>query len=255
MPELLEAELYAEALLPSIGERIERIVIADPRTVRGCRESLEAVAGSTVAGVGRIGKVVVLHAGDVEVALRFGMTGRLSVDGVSPIERLEYEAARGSPDWDRMTMLIGGQSVTLVDQRCLGSVEASPDLSGLGPNADWVGVDELRGRLERTRRAIKAALLDQSVVAGLGNLLVDEILFEAAISPTRQSIDVASHALGRLHEAIDAVITTQRRRGGSHAGPLFPHRTAGALCPQCGGPITKTRVAGRTTWYCTSHQR
>ena len=112
------------------------------------------------------------------LGLRFGMTGRLVVDDHAVIEKLEYSSAREVPEWRRFELgFADGGTLVIVDPRRLGSVELDPDDTRLGPDAFGLSAGQLAGALEASRTALKARLLDQRRVAGLGNLLVDEILW------------------------------------------------------------------------------
>lgn len=189
----------------------------------------------------------------VAMGLRFGMTGMLFVDGVGPIDRLEYASARPNPEWDRLVLEIGGSQVTIRDQRRLGSVELDPDTSRLGPDATTIDTDGLSAALSR-RRSVKSVLLDQSCVAGLGNLLVDEVLWRAGIAPQRPAEELSTALVSDLTSTIHSTIEELSDRGGSHMGDSFPHRVLGASCPRCGGVMTRATVGGRATWWCSGHQ-
>ena len=95
--------------------------------------------------------------------------------------------------------------------------------------------------------------MDQGRIAGLGNLLADEVLFRAGIEPTRAAATIDGETRHRLHKAIRSAMRTLGRRGGSHTGDM--PRVAGAPCPRDGTPLTRRTVAGRTTFSCPAHQR
>ncbi|MFP5283773.1 MAG: formamidopyrimidine-DNA glycosylase, partial [Actinomycetes bacterium] len=101
---------------------------------------------------------------------------------------------------------------------------------------------------------VKARLLDQAVVAGVGNLLADQTLWEAKISP-RQPVDTLQRRqLDRLHRALTSALASALDLGGVHTGRVIEHRTKGGTCPRCGSPMSNATVGGRTTWWCTSEQ-
>jgi len=205
--------------------------------------------------VRRIGKLMLIDSSTTALGVRFGMTGRIIVDGAAPIDHLEYSSRRSDSAWIRFALgFSDGGSLAINDPRRLGGIELDPDEGRLGPDATSLAdhaalADRLTGR-----RAVKAVLLDQRRVAGLGNLLVDEILWRSGIAPTRPvdelSVDDIGHLRGRIIDTIDDL----RVRGGSHTGDLQESRMPGAACPRDGTPIRHETVAGRSTYWCPQHQ-
>src|SRR5690606_7502787 len=116
----------------------------------------------------------------------FGMTGRLLVDGGAAIDRLEYSSDRNDPGWDRFVLTFReGGDLRLRDPRRLGGIELDPDESRLGPDALGLTPAQLRRALDGSAQPLKARLLDQARIAGIGNLLADEILWRAGLDPAR----------------------------------------------------------------------
>ena len=102
--------------------------------------------------------------------------------------------------------------------------------------------------------ALKARLLDQRRVAGLGNLLVDEALWRAGLSPLREARSLDAPESARLHRNIRRTLAVLGERGGSHTGDLQPARVRGGCCPRDGTPLRREQVGGRTTYWCPEHQ-
>jgi formamidopyrimidine-DNA glycosylase len=102
---------------------------------------------------------------------------------------------------------------------------------------------------------VKAWLLDQSHVAGVGNLLADEMLWRSGIDPLRPSSSLTPAEVRRLHKQLQATIIDLTRRGGSHTGDLQVARVRGATCPRDGAPLQRRTIGGRTTYSCPRHQR
>lgn len=272
MPELIEVEQYRRALDPLFGSLVTTVDVRHHEFVRprGTPVAvLDVFRGGRLVGTRRHGKLLLLdidlressqtgcikaEARSATMGLRFGMTGMLFVDGVGPIDHLEYASARANPDWDRLVLGIGGSRVTIRDQRRLGSVEHDPDTSVLGPEATSVDADGLAAILLPRHRAVKSVLLDQTRIAGLGNLLVDEILWRAGISPHCAADELSSSRVSKLASTIRATVEELSLRGGSHMGDSFPHRVAGAVCPNGDGHMKRDIVGGRTTWWCPGHQ-
>lgn len=256
---MIEVELYRQVADLAVGRTITRVDVPDAWYVKGGaspRQVRTALRGRTVAGTRRIGKLLLVDTDGPTVGLRFGMTGRLVVDGRAPIERLEYASGRDDPAWVRFALRFDGAGdLRMVDPRRLGGVELDPDESRLGVDALGVRPAELRGLLARSHAPIKAWLLDQGHVAGVGNLLADEILWRTGIDPTRPASSLTQPEVRRLHARLVDTITELTQRGGSHTGDLQVARIRGATCPRDGTPLQRRTVGGRTTYSCPRHQR
>jgi len=224
VPELIEVEQYRRALDPLFGCLVSTLDVRHHNFVRPRgtpSEALDIIRGGRLIGTRRHGKLLLLdiglggsiqagctnaQVGSATMGIRFGMTGMLFVDGVGPIDRLQYASTRANPDWDRLVLGIGGSTVTIRDQRRLGSVELDPDTSVLGPEATTIDSDGLASVLLRRRCAVKSVLLDQSKIAGLGNLLVDEILWRAGIAPHRAAEELSSSRVSKLALTIRSTV-------------------------------------------------
>jgi formamidopyrimidine-DNA glycosylase len=200
------------------------------------------------------------------LGLHLGMSGRIVVseqDGGTAEggdwlggrygSAAEQEGRR--PAWDRFTILFDdGGSLRLFDKRRLGRVRLDPDLGALGPDAEQVGVAEFRERVGGGSTAVKARLLDQSVIAGVGNLLADETLWQAGIDPRRRVDTIGQDELTDLHRALRRATKAAIRKGGVHTGEVIGSRRAGGHCPRCGTEMQRATVGGRTTWWCPAEQ-
>jgi formamidopyrimidine-DNA glycosylase len=184
------------------------------------------------------------------------MTGALEGDDAPAIERLEYSSGRRAPEWIRFEVhFADGGSLRMRDPRRLGGVELEPVRARLGPDALAVGAAELRDLLQGSQAPLKARLMDQSRLAGLGNLLTDEILWRAALDPARPAASLDAREIRRLHHHLRTTLLELLERGGSHLGDLMPARVRGANCPRCGAPLLRRTIGGRTTYSCSRHQR
>ena len=248
MPELPEVE-RARAL---IEERAlhRRIESADDADVFVCRphspgEIDSALAGATPVAAHRRGKAMWIEMEDgPTLGLHLGMAGRIVVDG------------RGSQrGWDRFTLAFeDGGSLALRDKRRLGRVVLEPDLSVLGPDAAEVSRREFRERVGRGHAPLKARMLNQKVIAGVGNLLADETLWRARLSPEREAGSLSEEELDELRRELRAATRRAIRRGGVHTGDLIRHRRRGGACPRCGATLERATVGGRTTYWCPREQ-
>ena len=104
------------------------------------------------------------------------------------------------------------------------------------------------------RAPLKARLLDQSKIAGIGNLLADEVLWQARISPQRPTGELSLEELDQLRRELRKALRHATRHGGVHTGEIIKHRGGGEHCPRCGAPMTRATVGSRTTWWCPQEQ-
>ena len=149
-----------------------------------------------------------------------------------------------------------GPALRMNDPRRLGRISLDPDLSHLGPDLLSVTAAQLGERLARRRIAVKTALLDQRVVAGLGNLCADEVLFWAGVAPARPADALAARDLDAISQACRERLGAMLAAGGSTHGELSPDvRTAHGVCPLDGGQLRRTSINGRTAVWCETHQR
>lgn len=256
VPEALEVELTRRAAGTLIGRRIDSVERTDPLVVGDGVDEL--VPGRTVAGIDRRGKLLLVATDGPTLGLHFGMTGRLLPDGsVPPIEQLAYGAGSDHDAWDRWVLrLDDGTRVRFHDPRLLGRVSLDPRTDQLGPDVLTLTRAELSPALAGRRAPLKAVLLDQRAVAGLGNMLVDEVLWWSDLDPRRPADELSPDEIVALAQAVRRRLPIMLRRGGSHTGTLSPEvRRAGGRCPRCGGDLVRSRVGGRTTIRCSVHQR
>jgi formamidopyrimidine-DNA glycosylase len=258
VPELPEVE-RARALIAAraLGREIAG---ADDRDTYVCRphapgEIDGALAGARLVSACRRGKTMWCEtdAGPV-LGLHLGMAGRIAVDGASEGDPAPVPAG-GNPAWERFTLeFADGGRLVLIDKRRLGRALLDPDLSGLGPDALDITREQFRARVGRGDAPLKARIMDQAVLAGVGNLLADEALWQAGLAPLRPAGELSDEELDRLRRAMRAAIRRAIRRGCVHTGTIVPHRRRDAACPRCGAPMVKAVVGGRTTWWCAAEQ-
>jgi formamidopyrimidine-DNA glycosylase len=269
MPELPEVETVRRSLIDKIvGQRIRSLNVGDfPGVLAGDRveDVLARITGRAVLGVRRRAKYLILDLDDdTAIVVHLRMTGRLSaVPHEEPplrFERLAIELANGLDlrfsDQRKFGRVIHvhGDDLDRLDQR-LGREPLER-----GFTAAW-----LQERLQRRTGKIKAVLLDQGLIGGLGNIYVDESLFRAGIHPERRANTLAPGEVRRLHRAIRGVLRAAiNGRGttfssfedaggnaGGYGGRLLVYgRGDKAPCPRCGTPLVRTVVGGRGTSHC-----
>jgi formamidopyrimidine-DNA glycosylase len=270
MPELPEVELYRRLAEHAVGRRVASVATPDAWYLkRGATPQLlsSVLVGRTFTAARRRGKLLLLDvsSGGGVLGLRFGMSGRLLVDDVAGVSDLLYSSNRAGPQapdgwdlsaWDRFAVRFAdGGALVVRDPRRLGGVELDPDEARLGPDAATVTPAQLRTALDGSHAPLKARLMDQSRLAGVGNLIADEALWRAGLDPARAAGSLTTADVRRLHRHLVGTIFDFVRDGGSHTGALLPHRVDGGRCPRDGAPLVRRRVGGRTTWSCPEHQR
>ena len=243
MPELPEAERARQQIDRVLGREIVAVDDADTYVCRphAPGEMGAALVGHRLVETFRRGKFLWAETdGGPQLGLHLGMAGSLTVD--------EAPAPR---NWDRFVLEFkDGGRLALRDKRRLGRAVLEPDFSHVGPDAAEVGREEFRARVGRGTAPLKARLLDQGVIAGVGNLLADEVLWRARLGPRRVPKDLTDDELDRLRRATRAATRDAIRRGGAHTGHLNPHRVRGGRCPRCGTELERATIGGRTTFWC-----
>jgi formamidopyrimidine-DNA glycosylase len=256
VPELPEVE-RARALIAT--HALDREIVAvDDGDTWVCRphapgEIAGALVGARLVGAHRRGKSMWLDTDRGPVlGLHLGMAGRIVVDGRAAGDRL---AGADGDRWDRFALAFAdGGRLALRDKRRLGRAVLDPDLSGVGPDAAEVSRALFRDRVGRGGAPLKARIMDQAVIAGVGNLLADEVLWQARLSPLRPAGELYEEELDRLRRALRAGVRSAMRKGGVHTGELISHRGPGGRCPRCGAELVRATVGGRTTWWCPVEQ-
>lgn len=248
----------ARALIEARGLR-RRIVAVDDGDTYVTRphapgEISSALVGRELTAAHRQGKSMWLETdGGPVLGLHLGMAGRIVIDDE---QAGDPQPARDGPQWDRFTLhFADGGSLALRDKRRLGRAVLEPAITRLGPDAADITRRQFRERVAHGRGPIKARLLDQSVLAGVGNLLADEALWQARIHPRRPAGSLSGEEADALRRAVRATIRRTTRLGGAHSGVIIPYRRAGASCPRCGAEMQKATVGGRTTWWCPREQK
>jgi len=273
MPELPEVESVRRQLEPVlVGRRFERVRIDDPRLVRPFEpaEVAAELEGERVAAVERRGKYLVVRFESGRVLLiHLRMTGSLL--------RASSEPLPDDPHRRAVVRLDDDSDIAYRDVRRFGTWlllepgEAEPYLAarvGDEPLDTLFTAARLGERLAVRRTSLKAALLDQRTLAGMGNIYVDEALWRAGLNPLRPAAGLDRNELRRLHRAIRAALAHGLARQGSTLRDYrLPDGSGGSMqdefrvygrrdepCDRCGTPIARTSIAGRTTWFCPTCQ-
>jgi formamidopyrimidine-DNA glycosylase len=271
MPELPEVETARRLIADEALGR--RIVAVDDADTFVCRPHSPgqlgaALAGRTLTAAHRRGKTMWCETSGLDGAtspgpslgIHLGMGGRIVVtgpdghaaEGGGPRRR---DAQPRKAAWDRFTLTFAdGGSLALFDKRRLGRIRLDPDIDALGPDAAEITPAQFRGLIGQGTVAVKARLLDQSKIAGVGNLLADEALWRAKLSPAARVSTLRRAEVDRLYRALRAALESAVRQGGVHTGDVIASRHPGGTCPRCGAEMRHGTVGGRSTWWCSREQ-
>jgi formamidopyrimidine-DNA glycosylase len=259
MPELPEVE-RARGLIAARALHREIVAVEDGDAYV-CRphtpgEISDALVGRELVAAHRRGKAMWMEtSGDgPALGLHLGMAGRIVVDDAAAGDP-KPDGESPKPIWDRFTLhFADGGRLVMRDKRRLGRARLEPDVDRLGPDAAEVSRDTFRARVGRNAAPIKARIMDQAVIAGVGNLLADEALWRARIDPRRPAGELTIDELDRLRREVRAATRSAIRRGGVHTGAVIPARRPGGRCPRCGAEMQRATIGGRTTWWCPAEQ-
>jgi formamidopyrimidine-DNA glycosylase len=272
MPELPEVETIARTLTPAVRGRVIAGVelLYRPLLRTGSRKGLDALRGRRVLGVSRRGKMLLIACeGGRTLVFHLKMTGQFSF------------AATGEAR-DKHTRLVvrfeaGANELVFRDVRKFGfllCLEGDPmaacgELACLGPEPLEVGLAEFAALLARRKGRVKSLLLDQTVIAGIGNIYADEMLFDARIHPEAPASSLGKKAVERLYDAMKMILALAIAEKGStlqdyrdaegKAGNFqFFHKVydrKGEPCVVCGSPVRMKRIGGRSSHFCPQCQR
>jgi formamidopyrimidine-DNA glycosylase len=271
MPELPEVESARAVIARAALGRT--IVDIDDSDTYECRPHLpgdirRALLGRRLVAAHRRGKSIwcdTSGAGRARtpgpaLGIHLGMSGKIVIanpDGaeIDGGDYWERGRAKGDYRFRRFSLSFkDGGSMLLIDPRRLGRVRLDPDIVALGPDAAEVTAAQFRALIARGSAPVKARLLDQGSIAGIGNLLADQILWLAKIDPRRPVPELTPAEVGRLYRATRRAIGRAIDGGGVHTLSVVDSRRPGGVCPRDGAPMVRGTVGGRTTWWCSREQ-
>lgn len=260
MPELPDVEGFKQYFdRTTLHKRVEGATVLDVRLLHGMEpeQFVRRLKGRRFEASHRHGKhlFALLDDGSA-LAMHFGMTGLLQL----------YGRDEAQPRFTCVAFEFdNGSNLAYVNRRRLGAMRLVDDVDQfvaeqqLGPDALDQRLDgrtyaeRVRGR----RSAIKSVLMNQEIVAGIGNVWADDILFQARLHPQKNADELDDKTLRELHRIMRRVLSTGARHGGDvdalPRGYLLPHREEGE-CPRCGGAIRKMTLSGRSTYFCPKCQ-
>jgi formamidopyrimidine-DNA glycosylase len=266
MPELPDVELYKRYLDEhALHQTIERVAVNDARILGdlSARAFIARLTGNRFEDTRRHGKhLLVRLRRDGWLTLHFGMTGDLNY----------FRNEADDPPYDRVRFdFTAGGHLAYVNRRMLGRVGLADDAAAfirdeeLGPDVLDPAFDlaAFEQAIEGRRRDVKSVLMDQALIAGVGNLYADEILFQTRLHPHTPVTSLDERQRAELFRQLGKVLARAIASGaGAEQSPerlpddfLLPHRDKQGRCPRCGGPIATIKAAGRTSYYCPRCQR
>jgi formamidopyrimidine-DNA glycosylase len=280
MPELPEVETVVRGLrAPLVGRTIQSVWYDWAKVIRtpSPEQFTARIVGQTIRAINRRAKYILCELDHDILAIHLKMTGRLYVAPTPSENGASSEAAEPFPldRWVHLRLgLDNGESLCFSDARRFGRSYLITDMNEIAPNlgpeplTDDFTVDVLRGRLAGRHKQIKALLLDQSFIAGVGNIYADESLHRAGIHPLRTADSLTDAEITRLHGTIrhtlnlgieheGASISWYRKPDGERGESqeyFLAYGRENQPCRTCGGPIVKIRVAQRGTHFCPNCQ-
>jgi formamidopyrimidine-DNA glycosylase len=259
MPELPDVEIYKRFIdETSLNQRIQSVEVPDTRVLEGIspKKLQQQLKGKSFCQTRRHGKCLFAQLNKSRaLLLHFGMTGYLMYTEQS---EQNYRHARAifsfAPDMKLQYVcprLFG--RVSLVE-----SVDNYIREQDLGPDAWNVRLDTLRKILSRSRGSLKSTLMNQNLLAGIGNIYADEILFRSHMLPQTKAKDLDDKQIKQLHRNIQKVLQTAVEKDVDPENVpqtwLLPHRGKNEKCPKCGHPIQIKKISGRTAYFCKNCQ-
>lgn len=257
MPELPDVERFRKEAEKALGHHVAEVEIKDKHFVDASPHEFDKfVTDNKLDNTLRRGKHLFLLVKDNKaIALHFGMTGSL-----------RYIPAREDPP--KYTKCIfhlkNGHQLCYISKRKLGSVEITEDMDkyineqDLGPDALEIEEEEFLDEFADSTAMVKSFLTDQSILAGIGNIYADEILFQAGVHPKKKCNNLSRNQAKDIYKKMKKVLEKSVEKDGDISelpgSYLLPHREKGNKCPRCDGKIKKIKISGRSGYYCPSCQ-
>jgi formamidopyrimidine-DNA glycosylase len=260
MPELPEVEIFKRYLdSTSLQQRIAAVEVRDAYVLKSvsARELARRLKGRRFENSHRHGKHLFVRANsELWLRLHFGMTGSLEYlnhgEVASKTARVIFRFANNC-------------RLAFDDQRKFGEIELVEDVDefpqtrGLGADALDISLSQFKAIVGKRRRAVKAILLNQRLIAGIGNLYADEILFRARLHPATEATTLSDKDLTRLFRAtrsvLEKAIALKTDFNRLPKSWLLTHRGKQSKCPRCGRKLKSSRIGGRTAWFCAYCQK
>ena len=260
MPELPDVEIFKRYLdATSLHQRISGVDVESAYVLKGvsARELAHRLKGRCFECSRRHGKHLFVRAdGELWLRLHFGMTGSLQY----------FKCEEQAPKHTRVLFVFANtHCLAFADQRKFGEVGLIEDVNeflkkrALGPDALDVSLGQFREIFAKHRGAVKTILLNQKLIAGIGNIYADEILFRTRVHPATQISSLSGKTVTKLFRATRYILKRAIEANADVAlmpkSWLLPHRGRGGKCPRCGRKLRSATIGGRTAWFCADCQK
>lgn len=254
MPELPEVETFKRYFdRNALNRKIISVGIVDTRLLEGGQRpgDLTDLEGRIFTGSKRHGKYLFLETSGLKyLTLHFGMTGYLRY----------FNKYSSVPSHTRLLLGFGGSLLAFVNTRRLGKLSINDSMEGfiekknLGPDALEITRKDFANSISGRKKPVKSALMDQSIVAGVGNLYADEILFQSRVHPLSPCSTLNGSSYHRIYDNMKNILNTAIKNhaiiGDYPAAWLLPHRRKKGLCPHCRKQLYTIRISGRSSYFC-----
>lgn len=252
MPELPDVEIFRQyAESNALNRRIEKVTVDEPKIAEADEQELNtALKDQQFTSAERIGKYLFLPTTpDNILVMHFGMTGWL-----------EFKQGE-NPRHTRTNFLFSdGYALHFINPRKLGRISLTTDKDDfkkekkIGHDALAITPEEFQDLIKKKKGSLKSFLMDQSIIAGIGNIYSDEILFQAGMNPKKSISDLEEYHYMALYQSMKEVLhkAIEHNADPENLPPYFiiPRRKEGEKCPACGGEIKKDKISGRGFYYC-----
>jgi formamidopyrimidine-DNA glycosylase len=256
-PELPEVEAFKRYMDSyTLNQKIKNVIVRDGRILKVAeKEFKKSLMGKRFLSTKRHGKYLFIKVNSLFLILHFGMSG----------EVVYYDDLEEEPLHSRILFeFTNGNFLSYISQRMFGKVDLTKNIEEyiskkkLGPDACDMDFEEFKKSLHKRTALVKSALMNQQIIAGIGNIYSDEILFQAKIHPKTKINEINNSKLRELFETIKNVLTVGiEKRGELTTYPddfLIPHRKIEDNCPHCGVPIERFEISQRHGFFCPNCQ-
>lgn len=257
MPELPDVEVFRQYVeKTSLDKKISHVTIKGERVMQADPDTfIQTMTGNTFYSACRHGKYLFVELETIWMYIHFGMSGQLKY----------FKIMGKEPEHDRVLFTFeNGYHLAYDCQRRLGKIDLIGDVDefitekGLGPDALTVDESTFLDRVQGKRGYIKSALMNQNLIAGVGNIFSDEILFQARFHPKTKVRTLNKDDLKKVYTIMKEVLHTGVQcKAEEEKFPdtyIIPHRERGGKCPLCGTNVKRIKVSGRSSYFCPEHQ-
>lgn len=254
MPELPDVETFKRNISSKVkGERIDNVRVLDASMLESKKSDMKKLEKNRIKDVSRYGKYLILESEKNALMFHFGMTGSIS-----------YSSKGARPEHAKLILEFDDADLSFVNRRKFGQIKiygSTDDLitdKGLGPDAMRISKKRFHQVMGKKKGKVKSALMDQSTIAGIGNIYADEILFHSYIRPDRKMEGMGDDEIDRIYDRMKHILRESIK---SRADPekmpqdyLIRRRKQNEDCPLGNGKLKRMRINGRSTYYCPEHQ-